>query len=73
LGPSRPADSRADGIARAPFATIIVMPVTYSIANGVGVGILLQTFGEILNRRRVSPLLVVFSGFFVWFFLHGTV
>ena len=57
----------------ATFATIIVMPVTYSIANGVGVGILLHTFGEILNRRRVSPLLVVFSGFFVWYFLHGTV
>jgi AGZA family xanthine/uracil permease-like MFS transporter len=57
----------------ATFATIIVMPVTYSIANGVGVGILLHTSGEILNRRRVSPLLIVFSGFFVWYFLHGTV
>ena len=42
----------------ATFATIIVMPVTYSIANGVGVGILLHTATEILNRRRVSPLLV---------------
>jgi adenine/guanine/hypoxanthine permease len=57
----------------AVFATIIVMPVTYSIANGVGVGILLHTTGEILNRRRVNPLLIVFSGFFVWYFLHGTV
>jgi AGZA family xanthine/uracil permease-like MFS transporter len=57
----------------ATFATIIVMPVTYSIANGVGVGILLHTSGEILNRRRVNPLLIVFSGFFVWYFLHGTV
>jgi adenine/guanine/hypoxanthine permease len=57
----------------ATFATIIVMPVTYSIANGVGVGILLHTFGEILRGRRVSPLLLIFSGFFVWYFLHGTV
>jgi AGZA family xanthine/uracil permease-like MFS transporter len=57
----------------ATFATIIVMPVTYSIANGVGVGILLHTCSEILNRRRVSPLLIIFSGFFVWYFLHGTV
>ncbi len=57
----------------ATFATIIVMPVTYSIANGVGVGILLHSGSEILNRRRISPLLIIFSGFFVWYFLHGTV
>jgi AGZA family xanthine/uracil permease-like MFS transporter len=57
----------------ATFATIIVMPVTYSIANGVGVGIILHTGTEILAGRRVNPLLVVFSGFFVWYFLHGTV
>jgi xanthine/uracil/vitamin C permease (AzgA family) len=57
----------------AVFATIIVMPVTYSIANGVGVGILLHTGGEVLNGRRVSPVLVIFSGFFVWYFLHGTI
>ncbi|HET9104490.1 MAG TPA: NCS2 family permease [Solirubrobacteraceae bacterium] len=57
----------------AVFATIIVMPVTYSIANGVGVGIILHTATEVLSRRRVSPLLIVFSGFFIWYFLHGTV
>jgi adenine/guanine/hypoxanthine permease len=57
----------------ATFATIIVMPVTYSIANGVGVGILLHTGGELLNKRRVSPILVLFSGFFIWYFLHGTI
>jgi adenine/guanine/hypoxanthine permease len=57
----------------AVFATIIVMPVTYSIANGVGVGILLHTGGELMSRRRVSPILVVFSGFFIWYFLHGTI
>ncbi|HET9718797.1 MAG TPA: NCS2 family permease [Solirubrobacteraceae bacterium] len=57
----------------ATFATIIVMPVTYSIANGVGVGIILHTGTELLQRRRVSPLLIIFSGFFVWYFLHGVV
>jgi adenine/guanine/hypoxanthine permease len=57
----------------ATFATIIVMPVTYSIANGVGVGILLHTCGEVLRGRRVSLVLVLFSGFFVWYFLHGTI
>jgi adenine/guanine/hypoxanthine permease len=57
----------------ATFATIIVMPVTYSIANGVGVGIILHTISELLRGRRVNPLLILFSGFFVWYFIHGTV
>jgi AGZA family xanthine/uracil permease-like MFS transporter len=57
----------------ATFATIIVMPVTYSIANGVGVGILLHTSGELLAGRRVNFLLLVFSAFFVWYFIHGTI
>jgi AGZA family xanthine/uracil permease-like MFS transporter len=57
----------------ATFATIIVMPVTYSIANGVGVGIVLHTCGEVLMGRRVSPVLVIFTGFFVWYFLHGAI
>jgi xanthine/uracil/vitamin C permease (AzgA family) len=51
----------------------IVMPVTYSIANGVGVGVILHTGSELFQGRRVSPLLVLFSGFFVWYFLHGTI
>ncbi len=57
----------------ATFATIIVMPVTYSIANGVGVGIILHTATELLRGRRVNPLLILFSGLFVWYFIHGTV
>jgi adenine/guanine/hypoxanthine permease len=57
----------------ATFATIIVMPVTYSIANGVGVGIILHTGTELLNGRRVSPVLLIFSGFFIWYFVHGTI
>jgi AGZA family xanthine/uracil permease-like MFS transporter len=57
----------------AAFATIIVMPITYSIANGVGAGIILHTFSELMGRRRVNPLLLVFSAFFVWYFVHGTV
>jgi AGZA family xanthine/uracil permease-like MFS transporter len=57
----------------ATFATIIVMPITYSIANGVGVGIILHTGSELLQGRRVNPLLVIFSGFFIWYFLHGAI
>jgi AGZA family xanthine/uracil permease-like MFS transporter len=57
----------------ATFATIIVMPVTYSIANGVGVGIILHTFSELLAGRRVNFLLLLFSGFFIWYFIHGAI
>ena len=57
----------------AVFLTIIVMPVTYSIANGVGVGLLLHTVTELLRGRRVSIILIIFSGFFVWYFLHGAI
>jgi hypothetical protein len=39
----------------------------------VGVGILLHTLSELLQRRRVNLLLLIFSGFFVWYFVHGTV
>ena len=57
----------------ATFATIIVMPVTYSIANGVGVGIILHTGSELMSGRRVNLMLIVFSGFFLWYFIHGTI
>jgi AGZA family xanthine/uracil permease-like MFS transporter len=57
----------------ATFATIIVMPVTYSIGVGVGVGIVLHTCGEVLMGPRVNPVLVIFTGFFVWYFVHGTI
>ena len=57
----------------AAFATIIVMPVTYSIANGVGVGVILHTGSELLQGRKVNIFLLIFSGFFIWYFLHGTV
>jgi AGZA family xanthine/uracil permease-like MFS transporter len=57
----------------AVFATIIVMPVTYSIANGVGAGVVLHTGSELLDGRRVSPLLAMFSAFFIWYFLHGAI
>ncbi len=57
----------------AVFATIIVMPITYSIANGVGVGLLLHTVSELLRGRRINVVLIIFSGFFLWYFLHGTI
>lgn len=57
----------------AVFGTIIVMPLTYSIANGVGVGIIPHTGSEIPPGRRVNPFLVIFGGFFIWYFLRDAI
>lgn len=63
------------GVAVPAFVTITLMPFTYSIANGVGAGIV--TFVLIaLGRgkwREVHPLLAVVGAFFVWYFLRGVV
>jgi len=28
---------------------------------------------ELLRGRRVNLVLIIFSGFFVWYFLHGAI
>jgi len=63
------------GIAVPAFATMTLMPFTYSIANGVGAGVVLYVLIA-LGRgkwREVHPLLAVVAGFFVWYFLRGVV
>jgi AGZA family xanthine/uracil permease-like MFS transporter len=63
------------GVALPAFATITLMPFTYSIANGVGAGIVLYVLIA-LGRgkwRSVHPLLAVVGAFFVWYFLRGVV
>lgn len=57
-------------IALPAFLTIVTMPLTYSIANGIGVGFiswaLVQTAAG--NARKVHPLLwVVATGFAIYF------
>ena len=52
------------------FLTIIVMPLTYSIANGIGVGFISWVVVRSLSgkAREVSPLLwIVAVGFLVYF------
>ena len=52
------------------FLTIIVMPLTYSIANGIGVGFISWVLVRSLagKAREISPLLwVVAAGFLVYF------
>lgn len=63
------------GVAIPAFMTITLMPFTYSIANGVGAGIVTYVLVA-LGRgkwREVHPLLAVVGAFFVWYFLRGVV
>ena len=57
------------------FLTIVIMPFTYSIANGIGAGfiswvILAAARGK---AREVHPLLWVVAGLFVIYFAHGPI
>jgi AGZA family xanthine/uracil permease-like MFS transporter len=55
--------------------TIIVMPATYSITNGVGVGFVSYTVLAVLtgNAKRVHPLMYIVTAIFGWYFWHGVV
>ena len=55
--------------------TIVMMPFTYSITNGVGAGFLSYTVIAILRGkwREVHPLMYAVSGIFAWYFIHGVV
>ena len=63
------------GVAVPAFATIALMPFTYSIANGVGAGVVLYVLIAVGRGRwrEVHPLLAVVGAFFVWYFLRGVV
>ena len=43
------------------FFTMILMPLTYSIANGVGFGIILHVILKSVARQKVPPLLYVLA------------
>jgi adenine/guanine/hypoxanthine permease len=57
------------------FLTIIVMPLTYSIANGIGVGFLSWVLIRSLSgkAREISPLLWIVAAGFVLFFVRGPI
>jgi adenine/guanine/hypoxanthine permease len=63
------------GIAVPAFLTIVLMPFTYSIANGVGAGMVLYVLIA-LGRgqwRRIHPLMAIVAAVFVWYFLRGPI
>jgi len=55
--------------------TIIVMPFTYSITNGVGAGFLFYTVVQVLRGRwrDVRLLMYIVSAILAWLFIHGVV
>jgi AGZA family xanthine/uracil permease-like MFS transporter len=63
------------GIGIPALLTMIVMPFTFSITNGVGAGFLAYTVIYLLRGRwrDIHPLMLVVSGVFAWYFIHGVV
>jgi AGZA family xanthine/uracil permease-like MFS transporter len=61
------------GIGIPAFLTMIFMPFTFSITNGVGAGFIAYTLIAIFRGkwRDVHPLLLVVSVIFAWYFIHG--
>lgn len=57
------------------FLTVTVMPLTYSIANGIGAGFVSWVIIHALSgqARRVSPLLWVVGAGFLIFFARGPI
>ena len=53
--------------------TIVMMPFTYSITNGVGAGFLAYVAIKVLQGkfREVHPLMYVVAAVFAWYFFHG--
>ncbi len=66
-------DWRDPGIAIPAFLTIILMPFTYSITNGVGAGFLAFVFIRVAQGRAkdVHWLLYVIAALFAYYFFHG--
>ncbi|MDP3561639.1 MAG: NCS2 family permease [Legionellaceae bacterium] len=49
--------------------TIMMIPFTSSIADGIGAGIVLYALLKVLTRKKVDPLVLILSAIFVVFFL----
>jgi AGZA family xanthine/uracil permease-like MFS transporter len=63
------------GIGIPALLTIVMMPFTYSITNGVGAGFLSYTVIAVLRGkwRDVHPLMYAVAAIFAVYFLHGVV
>jgi AGZA family xanthine/uracil permease-like MFS transporter len=61
------------GIGIPALLTMIMMPFTFSITNGVGAGFLSYTVIALLRGkwREVHWLMYLISAVFAWYFIHG--
>ena len=57
------------------FLAIIIMPLTYSIANGIGVGfiswVIIRSFSG--KAKQISPLLWIVAAGFAVYFVSGPI
>jgi AGZA family xanthine/uracil permease-like MFS transporter len=55
------------------FLTIIVMPLSYSIADGIAVGFIFYTLVKVLKGKfkEIDPFLYILSFLFVLYFLFA--
>lgn len=62
-------------VALPAFLTIVVMPLTYNIANGIGVGFIAWVVvnGVSGRAKQISPLLWIVAALFVLFFARGPI
>ena len=60
-------------VALPAFLTIAIMPLTYNIANGIGVGFVAWVLVHAVSGgwRKISPLLWIVAALFVVFFIRG--
>ena len=63
------------GVALPALLTVLVMPATYSITNGVGFGIISYVVIAVLRGKpqSVHPLLYGVAAIFTWYFIHGAI
>ena len=63
------------GIGIPVLLTIVLMPFTFSITNGVGGGFVTYTLIAVLRgrAREVHPLMYIVSAIFVWYFSYGLI
>jgi AGZA family xanthine/uracil permease-like MFS transporter len=75
LGQAAAIDWNDIGISLPAVLTILGMPFTYSITNGVGFGIIAYVVIAVLRGQgtKVHPLLYGCAALFAWYFVYGTI
>ncbi len=75
LGQAAAIDWDDIGVSLPAVLTILGMPFTYSITNGVGFGIIAYVVIAVLRgrARTVHPLLYGCAALFIWYFVYGTI